>query len=232
MKKEDIPNAITALRLVLAFMLFVILSLYLACRTGAGGALGPSVYDDSALGLFFREHGRALLNLCFVLFVAGAVSDILDGMLARRWEVVSVFGRIADPFADKVMIAGTFVLMVPLGQEVVGIAPWMVVAILAREQLVTTMRGYAESQGLEFSASIWGKMKMVLQSICGGALLLWLANGPVAEPAFSLVRALVWFTLAVTVFSGGLYIQRARELFAEAARVAAASSVVAGGESA
>lgn len=208
LERRHIPNALTALRLFLCFVSFLLLSLFLSARASGGGGLGPPVYTATALGRFYAEHGRLLLNLVFAFTVVAAVTDILDGYLARRWNVTTAFGRIADPFADKILISGTFVFLASAGSEVVFIAPWMVVAILAREYLVTSMRGYAESRGIAFPASVWGKMKMVLQSVAAGMSTFHLAN----EGAFSswyaaLLRIVIWAAVGATLISGFVYIR-------------------------
>jgi CDP-diacylglycerol--glycerol-3-phosphate 3-phosphatidyltransferase len=207
--KARLPNTLTLLRLVLAAALFTLLAL----------ALDP---PDPAAG-FTSQSGTLLLALA--LFVAAAATDALDGHLARKWHAVSLFGRVMDPFADKILILGSFILMAgpaftihaqsPLGARSVsltGLAPWMVVLILGRELLVTTLRGVYESAGVDFSATATGKLKMILQSVAIPAIFLILALTP-ATPgsgARIAVLALAWATVAVTVWSGVPYVLRAR----------------------
>ncbi|MHC4590858.1 MAG: CDP-alcohol phosphatidyltransferase family protein, partial [Planctomycetota bacterium] len=112
------------------------------------------------------------------LFILAAITDSLDGYLARKWDVTSTFGRIMDPFCDKVLILGGFIYMagprflVPEWVEAgdfwtmaTGVYPWMVAVMLARELLVTGFRGEAEAMGVSFGSNWWGKWKMILQSI-------------------------------------------------------------------
>lgn len=213
-KLENIPNLLTALRVFLAAVHFVLFSCYLAARAKGVSRLGEAVYFDSFLGNIFRDWDLLILNTTFGIYLAAVLTDWLDGTLARKWNVVSVFGRIADPFADKIIISGSFVLFLPLGSDVLPIEPWMVVVMLAREYLVTGIRGYAESQGIEFSASIWGKLKMIFQSFCVGCLLFYLANQPYAPKNSGIVLSiLVWLTLLSTIGSGIVYIQQASKLF-------------------
>lgn len=213
MRRRHIPNLLTGLRILLAGFLFTLFSFYLEVRVSGGGFLGPATYADTTIGHFFRDYEAIVLNGFFVLFFVAGITDALDGYFARRWNVTTIFGRIADPFADKIMISGTFVLFVPLGQDILPVAPWMVVAILAREYLVTSIRGYAESTGVAFPASNWGKFKMLLQSLCCGWLFLFLANENFLNPwARPIMVALVWLTVIVTLISGVIYIQTARRL--------------------
>ena len=166
------------------------------------------------------------LLLAAGVFVAAAVTDALDGHLARRWEVVSVFGRVMDPFADKVLVIGAFVMLagpgftsrLQSGGPISCVEPWMVVVILARELLVTSIRGVFEGRGVGFAATASGKWKMILQCICV-PLVLVVIGTMYARPGAGLgtggdgldgatpaarfvIMAIVWATVAVTVWSG------------------------------
>lgn len=213
MRRRHIPNFLTGLRILMAGFLFTLFSIYLEVRVSGGGFLGQATYAETGMGHFFRDYEVWVLNGFFLLFFLAGITDALDGYFARRWNVTTIFGRIADPFADKIMISGTFVLFVPLGEDILPVAPWMVVAMLAREYLVTSIRGYAESTGVAFPASNWGKFKMLLQSLCCGGLFLFLANESFLNPwARPIIVAVVWLTVIVTLISGVIYIQTARRL--------------------
>ncbi|MEZ6195016.1 MAG: CDP-alcohol phosphatidyltransferase family protein [Planctomycetota bacterium] len=153
------------------------------------------------------RHDLAWWALAFS--IAATASDALDGYIARRDNTVTAFGRVADPFVDKIIVCGSFVLLLGIEESAVFIKPWMVVLILFREFLVTGIRGYMESVGIDFGADMAGKIKMVVQSILVGFLIgvvafredpVWLA------PA---TWALVWSTVAITVYSGTRYVARA-----------------------
>ncbi|MCK4872048.1 MAG: CDP-diacylglycerol--glycerol-3-phosphate 3-phosphatidyltransferase [Phycisphaerales bacterium] len=195
--RRRIPNILTVLRLLLAAAFFVILEWYRYPHTNAWA-----------------------LYVATGVFVVAALTDALDGKLARRWKVESTFGRVMDPFADKILVLGAFVylagprfaLAAPDIGQVSGVAPWMVVVILARELLVTALRGSAESAGVKFGAVRAGKLKMVLQSVTVPAVLLLIA---IADPAHSTWSAvvrdiLVWATVVVTILSGWPYVVSAR----------------------
>ena len=110
--------------------------------------------------------------VAFALFVVTAATDSLDGYIARKRGEVSVFGRIADPFVDKLLILGSMVFLIGLPGMAWIVPPWTVAVVLARELLVTALRGAVEGAGLNFQASPWGKAKMAAQCIAiGGALL-------------------------------------------------------------
>jgi CDP-diacylglycerol--glycerol-3-phosphate 3-phosphatidyltransferase len=159
------------------------------------------------------------------LFVVAALTDVVDGIVARRTGM-SDFGRIADPFVDKVLVVGTLVFLAVIPETAPLIPAWAVVLIVAREFLVTGVRGYVESRGIGFPAEAAGKWKMVLQCLAAGGGLLHLANpGPAgAGPwgAFTsnlgtITKILLYATVALTLFSGISYIVRARRLLAAAA---------------
>jgi CDP-diacylglycerol--glycerol-3-phosphate 3-phosphatidyltransferase len=180
-----LPNRITLARLGVALLLFVILSLPVTWRYAAG----------------------------FVLFVIATGSDWVDGFLARRFGMVTVLGRILDPFVDKILICGTLVFLTAdprMQSRPELLQPWMVVVVLARELLVTALRSWVEERGQDFSAQTAGKLKMVLQSVAGAAGLLFLAVG--ADTSFAwawlywVVVASVWAMVAITLYSGIVYI--------------------------
>ena len=209
---RHVPNALTASRLVLAAVFFTILS-------------------------FYQYEGRGdptMLNIAFGIYLIALVTDFLDGYLARRWKVEGAFGRVVDPFVDKVLVLGSFIFFAgknfiipetaPHGPgEVVktisGVVPAMVVVILARELLVTSFRGMGESSGHAFGAAFSGKLKMVFQSVTILVILVYVnylprLNASGLEHFARVFRDVcIWTTIAVTVWSGLLYVQRARAFY-------------------
>lgn len=206
--KKNIPNLLTMLRLVLAAVFFVLLAFYRVDQ-----------------GLHW------LLIPAIVLFIAAAITDALDGYYARLWQVESKFGRIMDPFCDKVLVIGALCFLagpgfmlatvpdmsgIPNGvANVAGIYPWMIVVIIARELLVTGIRGEMESSGHKFGANLWGKLKMILQAIVvpvvlalvfiGDAYGKDLDHGMQSAIRWS-IDLLVYATVIVTVVSGIPYV--------------------------
>ncbi|USN99189.1 MAG: CDP-diacylglycerol--glycerol-3-phosphate 3-phosphatidyltransferase [Phycisphaeraceae bacterium] len=183
------PNALTIARLLLTAIFVVVL---VGAEPG-GTAWSPGLL--AAVGLF----------------VLAALTDKADGTLARRWNAVSRFGRVVDPFADKILILSAFIMLAgpTLGLHS-GVETWMVVLILARELLVTTIRGVYESEGVDFSASWTGKIKMVVQSIAAPVALLDAASpkGEAIGPRPATV-VLLWVTVAMTLWSAVPYVVRA-----------------------
>jgi len=188
------PNRITALRFIGAFVLFGLL-------TAIGDDVQMTLNQDS-----------------FWLFVVVAATDFLDGYLARRDNLVSAFGRIADPFVDKVLILGLLIYLAVLEWSQPWVPAWAVVLILAREFLVTGIRGWVESLGRDFGADRLGKVKMVLQSLAVGAVL-FLHAFPWPERLFPyldwMTHGLIWGTIAVTLISGASYVLKTRAILKE-----------------
>src|SRR6516164_3142135 len=96
-----------------------------------------------------------------VVFAAAAVTDWLDGHLARKHGSASAFGRNFDPLVDKVLICGAFIFLLPV--DGAGLAPWMVTVVVARELIITGLRSFFEAQAASFGADWLGKLKMGLQ---------------------------------------------------------------------
>jgi len=175
----NLPNLVTVTRLALAGVLFALIDLGDWWITSA------------------------------VLFAIAASTDAFDGWLARRSGQVTVLGRILDPFADKIIVGGTFIfLLTPGDGRSSGVTAWMVVLVIGREMFVSSLRGFLEQRGRDFSASLAGKAKMVLQCVALTAALVSLAPLPVWPWLVPLRDILLWSAVAVTVWSGLVYVVR------------------------
>lgn len=208
--RRHLPNALTVLRLAIAVVFFFLLSAWNGAHHNASATLatGPA-------------HPDLSLVLAGVLFIIAALTDAVDGHLSRRWNVTTGFGRVMDPFADKVLVVGAFIFLaspvfratLPTTGEpfqISGVAPWMVVLIMSRELLVTSIRGLVEGNGGNFSASLSGKLKMIVQSITIPTVILAIAILDVSPGSLGakLITAAVWATVLVTVVSGWPYVVR------------------------
>ena len=166
-----------------------------------------------------------IMDLAFVIFVVAGLSDILDGYLARRQNQITAFGRILDPFVDKVLVLGAFIMFLGdnygggPGRNLSGLEAWMVVVIVAREMLVSVLRGFSESQGRSYAANWWGKIKMLLQSVTIGWILTSL--GRLADIGWVIEgrQILIWVTTLFTAASVVAYLWASRDALAEQARV-------------
>ncbi len=148
----------------------------------------------------------------FVLFLIASVGDVLDGHVARLHGVTSDLGRVGDPLVDKVLICGGFIML--LGTEQFpALTHWMVLVVVLRELLVTTLRGLSEARGVPFMATVWGKVKMFLQSVALGTLVCGFALGVIEEPwAHTVQLAVLYPAVIATVISGVYYVDRAHRL--------------------
>ncbi len=207
---RHVPNALSCFRLVLAGVFFGLLSIY-------------------------QYQGRGdpwLMPVAFAIYVVALVTDWLDGYLARRWDAGSAFGRVVDPFADKILVLGTFIFfsgknfIIPESVEnhtadplvvktITGVAPGIVVLLLARELLVTSLRGISEAGGQSFGAVWAGKFKMGFQSGTVLAILTyvafykWLGDHGYRGYAEIVRDVGIWGTVAITLYSGIAYVQKA-----------------------
>ncbi len=196
---------------------------------------GQVKYDERTIVNFPNQVTTIRLALSIVLFVllhlhwywAGlwmfiitASTDWLDGFWARRYGQITILGRMLDPFVDKVVICGTFIFLAADPNS--GLMAWMAVLVLGRELLVTALRSFLEQQGADFSASISGKLKFILQCLAVGASLYWLSYDPNGAPLASFavgpkwvqwaVVVSVWSMIAMTVYSGYAYVMAAVRL--------------------
>ena len=198
----NLPNQITIARLLLSIVFMAVLAQY-------------EVVDTRS----------CMLDWCAVIFVVAALTDWLDGYLARRSNQVTALGRVLDPFVDKILICGAFVFFAGpgfVGREgtnVTGVAPWMVILIVGRELLVSGLRGFSESQGESFGASMYGKAKMWVQSVTVVIVLLFVAHPQslLLNPSIAwMPQVAVWLTVIVTVASMASYLFRARHVLLKA----------------
>jgi CDP-diacylglycerol--glycerol-3-phosphate 3-phosphatidyltransferase len=141
------------------------------------------------------------------LFTLAAVTDVVDGYLARRWNLVTVVGKFMDPLADKLIVMAAMVMMVRLGR----IAAWVVIVLLAREFVVSGLRTIAAGEGMVIAAGQEGKWKTSLQ-LCGiislcvhythPLNLLW-ATYPVNYNVVG--QILMYLSLLLSLWSAGVY---------------------------
>jgi CDP-diacylglycerol--glycerol-3-phosphate 3-phosphatidyltransferase len=145
---------------------------------------------------------------CLGVFGLAALTDWLDGYLARRHGSTSDLGRMFDPLVDKVLVGGAFIFLLPLGTQEGWLTPWMVTLIVSRELLITGWRGFLEQQGAQFGADWLGKWKMGLQ--CAAVVAIFVVLLPQADPWVDWLRplrdGLIWIMLLVTLASGLQYV--------------------------
>ncbi len=186
-----IPHILTFGRLVLS-IIFLIMLLYSRQIT------------DASDKTFF-------LDAAFVLFIISGLTDIFDGMAARKFNVTSKLGRIMDPLVDKVLVCGTFICFALIGEPklfalsptMLAVIQWSVVAVLiAREAYVTVLRHICEARGVSFPATLSGKLKMFVQSFAIGTVIIKMAHVQTADWANWFTVIIFVLMIAITVISG------------------------------
>jgi len=158
---------------------------------------------------FFVLLSHRHFNVALIIFFIAVVTDWLDGYLARKWNLSTDLGRIVDPFVDKVIICGAFIIFLNITKDV--IAPWMVIVIVAREFFVSSIRGFSESKGVKFASNMWGKTKMFIQSWTICAMILYYAYFENVVWAENMVCIFMWITVIVTIGSGITYVLSAKK---------------------
>ncbi len=141
-----------------------------------------------------------------VIFIAAALTDMLDGKIARKYDLVTNFGKLMDPLADKLLVMSALVCLVELG----SVPGWMVIVILAREFAVTGLRQVAASEGIVIAAGTTGKIKTITQMIAIPLLLL--DNWPGRYIGVPLDQIFLWIAVIMTIISGVEYIIKNKQL--------------------
>ena len=144
-----------------------------------------------------------------VVFIVASFTDYLDGHLARKYNLITDYGKIMDPLADKLLVTSALVCMV----QTAVVPAWMVIVILAREFAITGLRAVAAGEGRVIAAAWSGKIKTVTQMIA--VIFLILDNWPFSKVGFPFATIMLWIAVIMTVYSGCEYIYKNRELFSD-----------------
>ena len=171
----NLPNILTLSRIFLVPLLVAVL-----LRKGA-------IELDTGWVVLTREA------IALAIFLAAALTDLLDGYIARRRRQVTTFGKLLDPIADKVLVSAALISLVELDR----VAAWMVVLIVSREFAVSVLRNVALTEGVVIVASEYGKAKMVAQ-VMAVSLLILAPHSAVVEQAGYIV---LWLAVLLTVWS-------------------------------
>ncbi len=189
----NLPNKLTLLRVVLVpvFMVFAAM-----CNMQAD------------------HHDQTMALLAGVVFAAASLTDYFDGHLARKYHLITDFGKFMDPLADKMLTTAAFIYMVVDG----ACHPVVLAVILFREFAVAGVRMVAAERGTVIAANMWGKVKTVLQM---ATILVYYfgaaaCNSLAFTPVLLVTAVLCWAVAAVTVLSGGIYLWQNRQCFAQA----------------
>ncbi len=149
--------------------------------------------------LLYYESRIACLLACLGFILASA-TDIVDGHIARRSNMITSFGKFLDPLADKVLISSVLIVLVKLGWA----SAWVAIIIICRDLVITGLRAIAVDEGMVLAADTFGKWKTIMQMLALVPIMLhypWFGFDP--DP---LGQFLLYIALALTVFSGGNYL--------------------------
>jgi CDP-diacylglycerol--glycerol-3-phosphate 3-phosphatidyltransferase len=188
------------------------------------------VLTAAFLGVMFSEV-RGHETIALVLFSLGGITDFLDGRIARSRKLITNFGILMDPLADKIMTCSAFIAFVGISYQSppppVKVAAWMVVVIVARELAITGLRLIAASKNLVLAAEGFGKHKTISQIVAiiavltvraypqwgaaGEAVFGWEVFGKPWSPQFAQLS--IWVAVALTIFSGSVYLWKNRDVY-------------------
>ena len=170
----NLPNIITLIRISVVPFLFILLT----------------------------EPGEFWSLILAILFAVASITDMLDGYLARKYNMITTMGKFLDPLADKLIVNTAMILMIPIGR----IPAWIVAITIIRDLIVDGIRSIASSEGLYIQASTLGKQKTIAQLFAVTALMVWYPFFGVNS--YIVGMALLYIALLLTIYSGLDYLVR------------------------
>lgn len=175
----NLPNKLTVMRMILIpFFVFFMLDPY------------------------FEGYGN---YIAVAIFIIASLTDMLDGKIARKYNLVTDFGKFMDPLADKLLVCSALICLIQLGQ----LPAWMVIIIVSREFIISGFRLVAAEQGIVIAASYWGKFKTTFQMI---AVVLMILN---FEALSAVTLICTWAALILTIISLVDYIAKNHKVLTE-----------------
>jgi len=174
----NLPNKLTVMRMILIpFFVFFMLAPY------------------------FEGYGN---YIAVAIFIIASLTDMLDGKIARKYNLVTDFGKFMDPLADKLLVCSAMICLIEKGQ----LAAWIVIIIIAREFIISGFRLVAADNGIVIAASYWGKIKTVCQML----MIIWLILD-LELPFYHLIgQVLIYVSLILTIISLADYIAKNKEV--------------------
>lgn len=191
MKKMNLPNKLTVFRIILIVPFILLL-------------LGRS----NDWGWFRAVFGGIMEYVDYIalaVFIIASLTDLIDGKIARKYNLVTNFGKFMDPLADKLLVCAGLIVLVELGR----IPSWVVVVIISRDFIISGFRLVAADKGVVIAASYWGKFKTTFQMVM---VCLMIANIPQLQLLTDIV---MWIALGLTVISLIDYLVKNREVMRE-----------------
>lgn len=190
MKKMNIPNKLTIFRIILIVPFVMLL-------------LGES--NDCWYKALFGGILEYVDYIALGIFIIASLTDLIDGKIARKYNLVTNFGKFMDPLADKLLVCSALIALVEMGR----IPSWMVIVIISREFIISGFRLVAADNGVVIAASYWGKFKTTFQMVM---VCLMIANIPQLKLLTDIVT---WAALALTVVSLIDYLWKNRAVMGE-----------------
>ena len=155
--------------------------------------------------LWQNGENRTFRMIALALFIIASLTDLLDGKIARKYNLVTNFGKFMDPLADKLLVCSALICLIELN----ALPAWMVIIIISREFIISGFRLIASDNGVVIAASYWGKFKTTFQMVSVVLLILDI-------PALAFVTTIcVWIALALTVISLVDYIAKNHKVLTE-----------------
>lgn len=167
----NLPNKLTIFRVILIIPFVIVL---------LGGEAG-----------WFGESGPVPDCIALAIFIIASLTDMADGKIARKYNLVTNFGKFMDPLADKLLVCSAMICLIELGK----IPSWIVIIIIGREFIISGFRLIASDNGVVIAASYWGKFKTTFQMIM---VILMIAD---IEQLWIVTQIVMWIALALTVIS-------------------------------
>ncbi|MEE1448421.1 CDP-diacylglycerol--glycerol-3-phosphate 3-phosphatidyltransferase [Faecalitalea cylindroides] len=189
----NLPNKLTMVRIALVPLVVIV---YLCIDDNFW------VMDETS-GLAFRDV------LVFIIFATASITDMLDGMIARKYHLITSFGKFVDPIADKLLV-NTVLIMLAYTHQANIIA---VLLMIARDLFVDGLRMTAASQGKVVSAGFYGKLKTVLQMVA--IVFLLLKNWPFSYLGLPVDQILLWAATLASLYSGYIYFMKLKKYILE-----------------
>ena len=189
MGNMNLPNKLTVVRVIMIVPFIVFL---------LGGQAG-----------WFGENTMIADAIAFVLFVTASLTDLIDGKIARKYQLVTNFGKFMDPLADKLLVCSALIALVEMSR----IPAWVVILIIGREFIISGFRLIASDNHVVIAASYWGKFKTTFQMIM--VCMMILNVGRFWFPFQVLTDIIMWISLALTMISLVDYIMKNRDVLKE-----------------
>ena len=194
----NLPNKLTVMRICLIPIILLI-------------AIFPYAQFNIDVGALEVGHvSVSYVNLVMlVLFLVASFTDFLDGFIARKYNLITTFGKFADPIADKLLVTSMFILFASKG--IIPVVP--VILMVARDTIVDMCRMLASTNGVVVAAGFMGKLKTVLQMVTISVILM--SNLPFELYRIPFADVMLWFTTCVSVASGLDYFNQLKEYIFE-----------------